>query len=670
MGQTVSVEPVGSTGRAEPFGSVPPTRSDNPEGPPGPDVPPDADGSAGSPGSAGTPESAGTPDPDNAADAVDAVDAEAAPAQAKPAAKPASAEPAQVGPADAGGPVGRRNVYLDPGTTVGTARDCRWRILRHLAEGGFASVYEVRPATRETEQAHGAQHRALKCLWGTPAELSQLNGEADRMAAVEGHDNVLGLVTSFRFDRIGDFSPHHVGLVLELAGEDLYRFGERLGPSEHAWAAVFEQVAAGLEHIHARRIVHGDIKPTNLLRVGPRFTIADFGLSAPLETTRSAGIGWARTISFWPPESGSQGVRDANGVRRAPAEGWRATQMGDVWALAVSMHRLLTGRHIAASSNPERQYELVCAGRYTIDDRLGPGWRRLLSDCLVHDPGQRVVTTAADLRRRLAELAVPEDYQPVFWRQGQPRLAALVDGVTDEQVLVFYLDQEGGRAQSLFASRGDLLLDVARHLHHVVVPSLAQQVRDSQRAAVRLAELQERMGHVMAEAANNGLARTRVLPPSEAQRGRQLAVAVAEVTRQRDQAARDRDRAVRERDQAVRDRDQAIRRNDVLTAERDRLAQRHADLSYRLELLERERSEERAAGYRPPAGSAPVAPATPVARVLVQRRSLFGRLVRSLLVILVGAVVGALLASQILYDDAWAILSRAVDAISSTTHRH
>ncbi|HEY9472616.1 MAG TPA: protein kinase, partial [Mycobacteriales bacterium] len=435
---------------------------------------------------------------------------------------------------------------MDDDTTVGGSPGCRWRVLRHLAEGGFSSVYEVVPATPETEREHGPQHRALKCLWGTPAELSHINGEADRMAAVEGHDNVLGLVTSFRFDGSGEGSYlHYVGLVLELAGEDLYRFGERISPSEDAWAAVFEQLAAGLEHIHARRIVHGDIKPTNLLRVGPAFKIADFGLSAPLETTRSAGIGWARTISFWPPESGSQGVRDEYGVRRAPAEGWRATQMGDVWALAVSMHRLLTGRHITASSNPEQQYELVCAGRYTIDDRLSPGWRRLLADCLVYDPEQRVVTTAADLRGRLAELAVPDDYQPVFWRQGQPRVAALLDGVTDEQALVFYLAQEGGRAQSLFAARGDVLLDVTRHLHQVVVPALAQQVRDSQRTAVRLAERQERMSEQEPWTAGEDLARTRVIQQTEAERSRQLAVAVAEVTRQRDQAARDRDQAIR-----------------------------------------------------------------------------------------------------------------------------
>jgi serine/threonine-protein kinase len=276
-------------------------------------------------------------------------------------------------------------------------------------------VYEVQPDSPETTARYGSARRALKCLWGTPAELTAIGGEAAKMAAVSGHDNVLGLVGSFRFDGAQPPHPHYVGLLLELAAEDLRHFAGRAAPTERAWAAVFEQVAAGLEHIHARRVVHGDIKPTNVLRVDGRFAIADFGVAAPLETTRSAGIGLARTIAFWPPESASQGVLCADGVRRPPAEGWRATQAGDVWALAVSMHRMLTGRHITPGTTPEQQYELVCLGKYSIDDRLGPGWRTLLADCLAHDPQQRAVATAADLRGRLSELALAGDFAGRGW---------------------------------------------------------------------------------------------------------------------------------------------------------------------------------------------------------------------------------------------------------------
>lgn len=710
-----------------------------------------------------------------------------------------------------------RNVPLEPGQVVGVGADCQWQVVRHIADGGFSSVYGVRPATAPTQHVHGPRHRALKCLWGTPAELSAIGGEAAKMAAVEGHENVLGLIDSFRFDGADRPQAHYVGLVLELAAEDLRHFAARAQPSERAWAAVFEQVAAGLDHIHSRRVVHGDIKPTNVLRIGGRFAIADFGVAAPLETTRSAGIGLARTIAFWPPESASQGVLCADGVRRPPAEGWRATQLGDVWALAVSMHRMLTGRHITPGTTPEQQYELVCLGKYSIDDRLGPGWRQLLADCLVHDPDQRTVSTAGALRARLAELALADDFLGVPWTDGRPRIAAVLDlgapsapvtappladhvatrvldgelatppgprdgrtleqppeqipgapagpgarpatagtdpapehppaagpaparprpGVAAEaaplpasgagpvpgtgpasggaapgggpgpaagpgpggglgpgagpggvaslanqttrlapapgrfgaepepptavepaaggrEALLLYLTQEGGRVQGAVVPADGLLLAATRHLSDVAVPSLAQQVRDSQRAVVRLVDEQERLRARSGPQAEDEAARTLIVGAAEVERTRELTVAVADVTRQRDRLAQDRDRLARHRDE--------------LAEERDRLRQQYADLARRLDRLERhqqrrDRDLDAAAAARSRREETPVEPPRPpvrggttgwpveppaVIRVEPPRRRRRGRgrgLVFTLLLLFVLGMVGTLAVS-------------------------
>ena len=472
-----------------------------------------------------------------------------------------------------------RTVPLDPGETVGDALDCRWRVVRHVADGGFSSVYEVRPATTETIDRHGAANRALKCLWGTPAELTALHGEAARTAAVDGHAGVLRLVTSFRFERPRP-PHHHVGLVLELADEDLPTFGARVRPDERAWAAVFEQVAAGLEHIHARRVVHGDIKPTNVLRLGARFAVADFGVSAPLESTRSAGIGLARTIAFWPPESASQGVLQPDGVRRPPVEGWRASQAGDVWALAVSAHRMLTGRHITAGTTPEQQYELVCLGRYAVDGSLGPGLRRLLEDCLVQDPARRRVTTAAELRRRLADLAIPDGYAGAPWPPGAPRLAALLDLDADAggPLLALTLDRPGGRVAGALLPADGVLPAAVLHLTQDVIPALA----------VRPAPPE---------------------PPTTADPAATMVVSAAEMERTRQQTA-----AVSEqRDRIAADRDRLARSRDDVAADRDRLRRDHDALARRLERLERDAAErrraEQAAPTRAVAGGALAGPA-------------------------------------------------------------
>jgi serine/threonine-protein kinase len=447
-----------------------------------------------------------------------------------------------------------RTVPLDPGEVVGEPPDSCWRVVRHVADGGFSSVYEVRPATPETVDRHGGAPRALKCLWGTPAELTAIGGEAAKTAAVDGHPGVLRLVTPFRFERSAP--PHHyVGLVLELADEDLPTFGARVSPDERAWAAVFEQVAAGLEHIHARRVVHGDIKPTNVLRLGARFAVADFGVSAPLESTRSAGIGLARSIAFWPPESASQGVLLSDGVRRPPVEGWRASQGGDVWALAVSAHRMLTGRHITAGTTPEQQYELVCLGRYAVDGGIGAGWRRLLEDCLVHDPSRRRVTSAAELRERFAELAVPPAYAPAPWPAGSPRLAALLDldPAAGGPLLALTLDRPCGRVSGSLLPADGVLPAAVRHLTDDVLPALAH--RAAEPPAV-----------TPATAADP--AATQLVTTTELERTRQLAESV---TRQRDRLAADRDRLTRARDDVAADRDRLRRDHEILARRLDRL---------------------------------------------------------------------------------------------------
>jgi serine/threonine-protein kinase len=509
-----------------------------------------------------------------------------------------------------------RTVPLEPGETVGDETDSRWRVVRHVADGGFSSVYEVRPATADTVERHGAAPRALKCVWGTPAELTAINSEAARTQDVDGHPGVLTFVTSFRFER--DLAPyHHVGLVLELADEDLPTFAARVAPGERAWAAVFEQVAAGLEHIHARRVVHGDIKPTNVLRIGGRFVVADFGVSAPLESTRSAGIGLARTIAFWPPESATQGVLLADGVRRPPVEGWRASQAGDVWALAVSAHRMLTGRHITAGTTPEQQYELVCLGRYALDGRLSPGWRRLLEDCLVHDPRQRRVTTSAQLRARLAELAVPPAYAGVPWPAGAPRLAALVDldPAAGGPLLALTLDRPGGRVTGELVPASGVLPAAVRHLTDDVLPALTTRpaglpvpppapagppsglAGTTPGPVGTPAGLATGAGPAGTPPGPAGLAAgpagaagagpagaapdpaaTQVVSLAELERTRQLSTRLAA----------DRDRLARSRDDAVADRDRLRRDHDQLARRLDRL-EREAGLR-RPPVLEREKT--------------------------------------------------------------------------------
>jgi hypothetical protein len=141
---------------------------------------------------------------------------------------------------------------------------------------------------------------------------------------------------------------------------------------------------------------------------------------------------------------------------------------------------------------------------------------------------------------------------------------------------VLYQTAEGGRVQGAVLPAGGLLLAATRHLTDVAVPALAQQVRDSQRAVIRLVDEQERAGKpATGPAKDESGPQTMIVDPDDIELTRELSVVVAGVTRQRDELAQDRERLVRHRDE--------------LTVERDRLRQQYDHLARRLDRLEADR---------------------------------------------------------------------------------
>ena len=87
------------------------------------------------------------------------------------------------------------------------------------------------------------------------------------------------------------------------------------------------QVAAGLDHLHGHDppVVHGDVKPANMIRApAGAITLVDFGIA-------SAGRAWRR--------AGSRGYM----APEVAAEG-RLTPAADVYGLAATAVALLTGR--------------------------------------------------------------------------------------------------------------------------------------------------------------------------------------------------------------------------------------------------------------------------------------------------------------------------------------
>ncbi|MDR9391352.1 MAG: serine/threonine-protein kinase [Trueperaceae bacterium] len=89
---------------------------------------------------------------------------------------------------------------------------------------------------------------------------------------------------------------------------------------------IVEDVASGLAHVHARRVVHRDVKPANVfLDDAGRAKLGDFGTAASIGEVGDARVG---TAFYMAPEI---------------FEGRPATVRSDVYALGVATYEVVTG---------------------------------------------------------------------------------------------------------------------------------------------------------------------------------------------------------------------------------------------------------------------------------------------------------------------------------------
>jgi serine/threonine protein kinase len=139
-------------------------------------------------------------------------------------------------------------------------------------------------------------------------------------------------------------------------------------------------LAKSLTAIHAAGVVHGDLKPSNVLLAldGPR--VIDFGISQAAEATPLGRAGLVvGTPSFMSPEQ---------------AQGQDVGPLSDVFSLGAVLAFAATGRKPFGTGQPAAVLERVVGG--TADLKGAPaGVRPLIERCLAKDPDGR--PTAAEL---------------------------------------------------------------------------------------------------------------------------------------------------------------------------------------------------------------------------------------------------------------------------------
>jgi len=237
--------------------------------------------------------------------------------------EPPSAERAFAATAlDAQGPVVEHPMRAED-SLVGKRID-HFQIRELLGEGGMGAVYLAHDVSLERTVAIKVLRRELA---SDQRLVERLVKEAQAQACLQ-HPNVVTIYYIGVFEGAPYFAMEYV------PGSNLADHIEREGPLP--WGEALEyiiQTTRVLAAANARGMVHRDIKPSNLLlgaipagAQANAIKVADFGVATSMGASDGAFVG---TPYYAAPE---QIAGDGPSMR------------GDVYALAVTFHELLTGR--------------------------------------------------------------------------------------------------------------------------------------------------------------------------------------------------------------------------------------------------------------------------------------------------------------------------------------
>lgn len=214
----------------------------------------------------------------------------------------------------------------DPASTssqmIGTVLSGRYRLEAKLGSGGMSTVYLARDTTLDRSVAVKVMHREMS---EQPDQLERFRQEA-RAVAKLSHPNVVAVIDA---GEDGGF-PYIVFEYVE--GETLKQRIARIGALDPQEALAYAiEIARGLTVAHARKMVHRDIKPQNILiDAEGRAKLTDFGISRQLEQDGMTATGRVLgTTDYVAPEQ---------------AMGHPVDQRSDVYSLGVVLFEMLIGQ--------------------------------------------------------------------------------------------------------------------------------------------------------------------------------------------------------------------------------------------------------------------------------------------------------------------------------------
>jgi serine/threonine protein kinase len=284
--------------------------------------------------------------------------------------------------------------HASPEDLLGAVVDGRYTLRRQVGQGGFGLVFQA-------EDLYGTPCAIKLIPFAHWADRSLAQREAARLEEL-AHPGLIGFRGAGRF---GPTAGGYVYIAMELGEGSLH---ERLSvggplPLGEVKALVLDLLDA-LDHLHARGIVHGDVKPGNLIRAGDKWKLCDLGSACA-----AVSMGDPQRVPHPPPgpAGGRETGRDPrwSGTPEFMAPEAFEGEVGppaDLWSVGLLVHECVTGKRpfAAEGAGHEAMARLVRETDPVLAAGLSAPLAMLIRACLERDPARRL--TSAGLRQALA----------------------------------------------------------------------------------------------------------------------------------------------------------------------------------------------------------------------------------------------------------------------------
>jgi serine/threonine protein kinase len=261
----------------------------------------------------------------------------------------------------------------------------RYRLGELIGSGGMATVYRAVDTVLDRPVAVKLLHPGLSHDSRFVAQFLEMERQVARLF----HSH---LVTIFDAGTTEDARCY---VVMEyVAGgslRDLLDRGTRLPLAETV--RIVTQIASALQALHNARIIHGDVKPDNvLLDEAGNARLVDFGIAHIATTMGIHSESLSGSVPYLAPEQLEHGHADTR---------------SDVYALGLVAYELLSGRQAFEGSS----WVAVAAQRLTRDPtplssvcpELPVSIEQIVSRATAREPDQRYAS-AAELRQALLDV--------------------------------------------------------------------------------------------------------------------------------------------------------------------------------------------------------------------------------------------------------------------------